>query len=152
MKPSFLLLGKGYPHKVKKEALYDTLGWPDLKEHAAFKDTCAIRMSLALVAAGAPLTGWLKIKAGPLKGKSVEPSQAKLSRWLKNEWGQPEIFRRTSDAQREIGVRTGVASFWGLAGTSQGHIDLVKPDGNGFHECAMSCYFDSREIWFWPVL
>ena len=51
-----------------------------------------IGMSVALGAASVPLTGWLKIKAGPLKGKSIEPSQAKLSRWLKEKWGQPEFF------------------------------------------------------------
>jgi hypothetical protein len=152
MKPSFALIDRGYPHKIKREVLYDDLGWPDLKVHPKFEDTCAIRMSVSLVAVGEPLTGWLKIKAGPLKGKSVEPSQAKLSRWLKERWGQPEVFSSKDEARGGIGARTGVASFWGLHGTPQGHIDIVKPDGNGFHTCAMSCYFESREIWFWPVL
>jgi hypothetical protein len=152
MKPSFLLLDKAHPHKIKKDVLYDDLGWPDLKTHPKFEDTCAIRMSVALVGAGQPLTGWLKIKAGPLKGKSVEPSQAKLSRWLKENWGRPEVFKSEDDARHGIGNRSGVASFWGIHGTVQGHIDLVKPDGHGFHDCAMSCFFDSREIWFWPVL
>lgn len=154
MKPSFALLAKAYPRRDKfvRAALYDQLGWPDLKDHPAFKDTCAIRMSVALSAAGVPLTGWLQVKAGPLIGKRIEPSQAKLSRWLKKSWGAPTIFKSESEAQRGIGNKTGVVSFWGIDGTAQGHIDIVKPDGNGFHDCAMSCYFKSREIWFWPVL
>ena len=31
MKPSFLLLDKGYPRRIKRQPLYDALGWPDLK-------------------------------------------------------------------------------------------------------------------------
>lgn len=154
MKPSFAFLDKGYPRREKyaRDVLYDQLGWSDLKTHPSFQDTCAIRMSVALSAAGVALTGWLKVKSGPLKGKSIEPSQAKLSRWLKGRWGQPEVFRSKDDARLGIGNRTGVVSFWGIEDTPQGHIDLVKPDGHGFHTCAMSCYFQSREIWFWPVL
>jgi hypothetical protein len=34
---------------------------------------------------------------------------------------------------------------------NQGHIDLIEPRPNGFSECAMSCYFSSQEIWFWPL-
>jgi len=152
MKPSFSMLYKGYPRRIKRQALYESLGWSDIKDNESYKNTCAIRVSVALVAADVPVTGWLQIKAGPFKGKSVEPSQAKLSRWLAENWGQPEIFRGREEARRQIGIRTGVVSFWGLPGASQGHMDLVKPDGNGLHECATSCYFDSREVWFWPVL
>ena len=154
MKPSFAILAKGYPRRDQfmRDALYDSLGWADLKAHPSFQDTCAIRMSVALNTAGVPITGWLRVKAGPLKGKSIEPSQAKLSRWLKERWGQPELFKSEDAAQRGIGNQSGVVSFWGIDGTPQGHIDLVKPDEQGFHACAMSCYFKSREIWFWPVL
>lgn len=152
-RPSFAVLSRAYPRRrdYKREGLYDEMGWPDLKEHPAFKDTCAIRMSIALNGAKVDVNGWLKIKAGELVGKRVEPSQAGLSRWLKGKWGPPEIFRTTDDARRGIGNRTGVVSFWGSGGTAQGHIDIVKPDEHGFHSCAMECYFQSREIWFWHV-
>lgn len=135
-----------------REMLYDEMGWPDLKNHPAFKDTCAIRMSIALNGAGFPVPGWLQIKSGSLTGKRVEPSQAKLSRWLKEKWGQPEVFKTEDEARGRIGNRTGVVSFWGIEGGAQGHIDLVEPAGNGFHTCAMECYFKSREIWFWHLL
>lgn len=152
-RPSFAALARAYPTRQEymREGLYDAMGWPDLKRHPAFKDTCAIRMSIALNGANEPVSGWLKIKAGQLAGRRVEPSQAALSRWLKGKWGQPEIFKTPDEARRKIGNRTGVVSFWGIGGTAQGHIDIVEPAAHGFHSCAMECYFQSREIWFWHV-
>ena len=152
--PSFAILSKAYPRRQEymRDILYDEMGWSDLKGHPGFRDTCAIRMSIALNGAGVNVTGWLKIKAGKLAGKRVEPAQAALSRWLRKKWGQPDIFQTADEARRRIGNRTGVVSFWGIHGTAQGHIDLVEPFGNGFHVCAMDCYFQSREIWFWHIL
>jgi hypothetical protein len=150
-KPSFAMLSASHPGRTKRPPFYEKLGWSDLTHNPSFFDTCAIRMSVALNGAGVPVVGWLRIKAGPLKGKSVEPSQAKLSRWLKEQWGDPEVYRSVDEARRGIANRTGVVSFFGLHPSGGGHIDLVKPDGHGFHECAVACYFDSREIWFWPV-
>lgn len=152
-KPSFAVLSKAYPRRQEymRELLYDEMGWPDLKTHPGFMDTCAIRMSIALNGANVSVLGDLKIKAGKLKGRRVEPRQAALSRWLKQRWGAPEVFRTPDEARRQIGNRTGVVSFWGIGGSAQGHIDIVEPVGNGFHRCAMDCYFQSREIWFWHV-
>lgn len=153
MKPAFSLLSRSYPLKklLDRPKLYDQLGWSDLTDKPAFQDTCAIRMSIALNAAGVPVAGWLKIKSGPLKGKNVEPSQAKLSQWLKRQWGQPEVYKNDDYALHGIGNRTGIVSIWGINLTPQGHIDLVSPDGKGFHTCAMQCPFFAREIWFWPL-
>lgn len=115
-KPSFTVLAKAYPrrHEYMREALCDAMGWPDLKTHPAFTDTCAIRMSIALNGASTPVSGWLKIKAGKLEGRRVEPSQAALLRWLKATWGKPEVFTTPDEARVEIGNRTGVVSFWGM--------------------------------------
>lgn len=157
MKPSFSALQKGYPyeHQFMRPNLYDHLGWPDLKDHPAYQDTCAIRMSVALANARVHIRGPLTIKSGPLKGMSVEPAQAKLSRLLKAAWGAPEVYTGVDVARHAIGNRSGVASFFrihGASGNGQGHIDLVEPDGQGFHLCAMNCYFKAVEIWFWPLL
>ncbi|UOD32992.1 hypothetical protein INH39_15960 [Massilia violaceinigra] len=154
MKPSFALLYNSYPTKAKMErdVLYEKLGWSDLKNNPAFHNTCAVRVSVALNSAGVPVAGWLKIKDGPLKGKNVEPSQAKLSKWLKRKWGQPEVFRNDKYVMSGVGNRTGVISFWGIDNSAQGHIDLIKPDGQGYHDCALACHFATREIWFWPLL
>ncbi|PWF45089.1 T6SS effector amidase Tae4 family protein [Massilia glaciei] len=153
MKPSFAILFKGYPLRsaLKRDVLYDSLGWADLKTHSGYQDTCAIRLSVALAAAGVAIPGRLTIKAGPLKGKPVEPGQRVLSNILRRLWGPPEVFKSADEARDGIGNRTGVASFFRINGTPQGHIDLIEPGSNGFHTCAMECYFDSNAIWFWPI-
>jgi hypothetical protein len=50
MKPNFAIVQAGDPHQSEflRENLYDYLGWPDLKDKPAFRDTCAIRMSVAI--------------------------------------------------------------------------------------------------------
>lgn len=153
MRPSFDIMFKSYPRRKEhlREALYESLGWPDLKANPAFRDTCAIRLSVALAGAGVAIRGRLLIKSGPLKGKPVEPGQKALSGILKDKWGAPEIYRSEDEARRLIANRRGVISFFRIDGSPQGHIDLIEPVGNGFHECATSCYFNSLEIWFWEL-
>jgi hypothetical protein len=153
MRPSFDIMFKSYPRRrdYVRDALYDSLGWPDLKSNPAYHDTCAIRLSVALAGAGVAIPGRLFIKAGPLKGKSVEPGQKALSIILKGEWGAPEVYKNEDGARRGIASRRGVVSFFRIDGSPQGHIDLVEPSSNGFHECATACYFSSLEIWFWPL-
>ena len=153
MKPNYQILRQGYPlrSELQKEALYESLGWSDLIKHPGYADTCAIRMSVALAGAGIAIPGSLTIKSGVLKGKVVEPGQRRLSNVLKRMWGQPEVFKSEDAARTGIGNKSGVVSFFRIDGTAQGHIDLVEPVGNGFHKCAMACYFQASEIWFWPL-
>lgn len=70
-------------------------------------------------------------------------------------WGQPEVYKDETAANEGIGSRQGVVSFFRIrilsVPSNGGHIDLVYPAGNGFHRCARSCYFDSAEVWFWPL-
>lgn len=58
-------------------------------------------------------------------------------------------------AKDGIGDRQGVVSFFRIRHfdipTSGGHIDLVYAAGNGFRQCARSCFFDASEVWFWPL-
>jgi hypothetical protein len=156
MRPLFHVLRDKYPTpRIKHDELFDSLGWADLKAHPGYRNTCAIRMSIALLGAHVPLHGALRVKAGPLKGGGVVPSQNRLSHDLKRLWGQPEVFRGKTDAAKMIGGRTGVVSFFHInpaVPDTQGHIDLVWPAGGGFQSCAMSCYFASVEIWFWPLM
>ncbi|NHZ99344.1 hypothetical protein F2P46_27045 [Massilia sp. CCM 8734] len=138
-----------------RDNLYEQLGWPDLKNNPAFMDTCAIRMSVGLAGANVVIPGRLTIKSGPLRGKSVEPGQAKLSHILKRLWGAPEVYKNRDAARHGIANRSGVVSFFrihGAGGANGGHIDMIEPDGHGFHVCAMSCYLDAVEIWCWPLL
>lgn len=153
MKPSFESMWSAYPRReqVTRDVLFDQLGWQDLKNNGTYHNTCAIRMSVALAGARVPIPGRLFIKQGALKGRGVEPGQANLSWILRKQWGAPEVYHSEAEARKRIGVRRGVISFFSIDGSPQGHIDLVRPDGYGFQECAMSCYFGSREYWFWPL-
>ncbi|HWW72913.1 MAG TPA: T6SS effector amidase Tae4 family protein, partial [Duganella sp.] len=139
----------------RRKLLEDLLGWNDLVKNPAFADTCAMRVSVALVQSGVKLIGArMNATGGLLKGKAVEPGQAKLSHILQRLWGKPETYTSETAARDGIGKRSGVVSFFRIhpemVGT-QGHIDLVEPRTNGFSECATQCYFQSTQIWFWPL-
>lgn len=155
MRPTFQRLLYGYPKSEKREVLFGQIGWSDIANNTAFLDTCAIRMSIGLLRAGVTLPGArMKANAGPLKGRRIEPGQAKLSHILKRSWGEPEIYTSSEAAHDGIGGRSGVVSFFRIHGGSladSGHIDLVWPLQNGFHDCARSCYFKAVEFWFWPL-
>ena len=154
MKPPFAVLRQHYPASEKREDLYPELGWADLVSKPAFEDTCAVRVSIALLRSGVAIPGaWLRINNGPLKDKMVQPRQGDLSRTIVRMWGKPEKFKGTIQAHDIIGNRTGVISFFRVYGaaTDGGHIDLVWPAGNGFHKCARSCFFTAAELWFWEL-
>jgi Type VI secretion system (T6SS), amidase effector protein 4 len=152
MKPLFAVLNNHYPRSQEREVLYTGLGWPDLIAHPGYRDTCAIRMSVGLAAAGVPLhDGTMRAKAGPLKDKRIVHRHRDLSNLLKRMWGTPEIYKGEQAARDGIGKRRGVVSFFRIEGGDGGHIDLIWPGVNGFAVCARSCFFSAREIWFWPL-
>lgn len=155
MKPSFHMVHQHYPKVGKREELYAMIGWTDLVDNPAFADTCAIRMSMGLLGAGVVLPGARMLaNAGSLKGKRIEPGQARLSGILKRVWGAPEVFTSAQGAATSIGARNGVASFFRIHGggpADGGHIDLVWPADGGVLRCARSCYFSAVEVWFWPL-
>jgi hypothetical protein len=155
--PLYSVVRHHYPTRAQylRGQLLELLGWDDLLNNSAFEDTCAMRMSYGLTAAGVRLTGArMSGKAGLVKGLPIEPGQADLSRILRRLWGEPEIYRGEDAARADIGKRSGVVSFFRIhpeSSGNQGHIDLVEPRANGFAECAMQCYFGAREVWFWPL-
>lgn len=154
MRPLFVVLRQNYPKSEKREVLYPQLGWDDLVSKPAFMDTCAVRVSVALLRSGVVIPGaWLKVSAGPLKNQLVQPRQGDLSRALVRIWGKPEAYKGIMTAHDGIGNRSGVISFFGIYGAQGdgGHIDLVRPVGDRVHECARSCFFTAREIWFWEL-
>ncbi|GGY85984.1 T6SS effector amidase Tae4 family protein [Pseudoduganella plicata] len=151
MKPPFQRLWQHFPRTESRAELYETLGWEDIIDHKAYRDTCAIRMSYALLRADVALPGaTMLVKAGPAKGRHIEHRQAALSRILKRRWGAPEVFRNP-DAQEGIAGRKGVVSFFKIQGGNGGHIDLVEAGAHGFAACARSCYFSAAVVWFWAL-
>lgn len=155
MKPHFAALRKNYSRRVdvSKADLFKEIGWDSLVGDVNFANTCAIRLSLAMVKCGIALPGRMKINNGPHKGKLIEPGQAKLSAILsrQNFLGRPEKFD-WSNAARTIGTRSGVISFFQLSDDYPGgHIDIVSPNEGGIQTCGSDCYWTSRQIWFWPI-
>jgi hypothetical protein len=157
-RPPYLIVRSNFPdgHRYpRNKLLEDILGWSDLVNNPAYADTCAMRVSVALVQSGVTLMGArMKATGGQLKGKYIEPGQAKLSQILLRMWGDPEKYTSEKSARDEIDKRSGVISFFRIhpnMGLSGGHIDLVEPRTNGFSECATQCYFTASQIWFWPL-
>lgn len=155
MRPAYSVLARHYPGKEERVALLTRIGWADVIDNKAFENTCAVRMSIGLVGAGVGIPGARMVaKAGPLKGKPIEPGQAKLSHILKRVWGAPEVYRDARAADEGIGKRSGVISFFRIHGggpADGGHIDLISPGPNGFLDCARTCFFAAVEFWFWPL-
>ena len=156
MKPAFTSLRNNFSsaRAVKRAELFAELGWNDLTNNPSYENTCAIRMSLALLKCGVTIPGRLRIKAGKHKGKLIEPGQAKLAGILarRSVLGEPEKFAmdRTEEG---IGDRQGIVSFFNLnplVQTPQGHIDIVY-SASGVRTCGTSCFWLAKEVWFWPL-
>lgn len=146
---------------VAREELYQWIGYPENTNNPNFYNTCAIRLSLALLGAGFPNPGAWPIKAGKYKGRAIETRQRKLSNWLVRHLGQPEKFKSGPQAERSIGGQRGIVSFFSIYGDSnpQGHISIVAKDrwgmylrcGNEIDGMGTGCYWTSRDVWFWPL-
>lgn len=146
---------------VSPEELYHSIGYPENIGNPNFLNTCAIRLSLALLGAGFPNPGVWPIKAGKYKGRMIETKQRKLSAFLVRQLGQPEKFKSGQYAEGKIGARRGIVSFFSIYGDEnpQGHIAIVAKDrwgkytrcGNETDGTATGCYWSASEVWFWPL-
>ncbi len=122
-----------------------------MKQNPAYENTCAVRMSLALIKSGVNFQGRLMIKDGPHKGKMIEPG-AKL---LADQLARPGVFGRPTvlaprDAISRLSGKQGVILFWKITGYGGGHIDLIEATTTA-QVCHSQCYFAAKEIWFWPL-
>ncbi len=162
MKVPFEAVRMHFPDKVSitSAEIYQWIGHPENIGNPNFENTCAIRLSLALLGAGFPSPGTYPVRAGKFKGRTIETSQRKLSNWLKGQLGPPEQYKGGGEARKEIGKRHGIISFFKLHGETdrQGHIDIVMIDRwNEYLRCgnnnddAGGCYWDAVDVWFWPL-
>lgn len=154
MRPPFMVLRSNFASNkvVKKPELFAELGWDDLIHKPEYNNTCAVRISLALVKSGVPIRGRFIIKNGVYKGRMIEPGQSRLAKMLAEPayFGTPEKFAR-KDAISSIGSRRGVVVFWNIPNYMDGrggHIDIV-PGADSV--CGSDCYWNAKEIWFWPL-
>lgn len=154
MNPLFAVVKANHMgRQFRAPQVYEAIGYPaDMALEPAWGNTCAIRMSIALIAAGIKIRpGRLKIKAGRFKDEMIEPGQDRLSKFLVHAIGKPEKYRGGEVARNTIAWRRGIISFFSLHGTNQGHIDLVSVTDWPELQCSSSCYWDATEVWFWAL-
>lgn len=161
MKPAYYNLKRhhyssdaGSASYVPAEKLYDEVGYDYevlLKENPGYQNTCAVRMSLALLKAGVPFMGRLQVKAGDFKGKHFEPGAKLLADQLAKPagLGRPSVLQRQA-ARQFLSGKKGVVLFWKIDGYGGGHIDLIEAMNNPYL-CNSNCFFESREVWFWSL-
>jgi len=162
MKPSYAALKAAHfssdymnPSYRSGEDLYAEIGYELsalTKQSVGYVNTCAVRMSLALLGTGTPFMGRLSIKAGKHKGKRFEPGAKLLADQLvtRTALGAPEIFTDAASATTGLSKKRGVVFFNKITGYDGGHIDLLEP-GNASPLCNSHCYFNCREVWFWGL-
>lgn len=122
MKPAYASL-KGNHYSANKfsssylsgEALYEELGHDQqvlIKQNSGYVNTCATRMSLALIKSGVAIRGRLKIKDGEYKGKTFEPGAKLLADQLAkpHALGRPQIFKAT-EAAAQLAGKKGIVFF-----------------------------------------
>lgn len=163
MRVPFSTLRMHFPDKqnVEPEELYHWIGYRENIGNPNFENTCAIRLSLALLGAGYPNPGAWVIKAGKYKGRAIETRQRKPSSWLVHQLGQPEKFKSGLEAENKIGPRRGIVSFFNIYGDNraQGHIAIIPKDrwgryircGNEIDGTATGCYWSPKDVWFWDM-
>jgi hypothetical protein len=157
-RPSFKDVEAAYPNRdMSALDLFNELGIGELAGNAAYRNTCAIRMSVALTKAGLALKkGGLRINKGPFKGMRIEPGMRKLADHLVELWGIPEKFDSGTAAVEALSMKQGVVVFFfgetlPLVG-AQGHIDLLRASQSVAKACVGSCFFGPRnKIWFWEL-
>jgi hypothetical protein len=120
-----------------------------MKQNPAYENTCAVRMSIALIKAGVSINGRLPINTGAYKGRKIETGAKLLADELMRTIGKPLVFK-PADAATKINGRKGIIFFNKIPGYGGGHIDLVEPV-NGMYLCNSSCFFYAEEVWFWEL-
>lgn len=161
-----------YPKKVSRDALFDELGWSDLKGNPAYENTCAIRMSYCLIRSGILTRGRLKILKGPHMGKWIEPGQKQLTTDMSGYFkGRPlKDVKSPGDLLTKTRYHHGIISFMDLvtytdtSGNPGGHIDLVWAKRKSYSlfgweiwssiddRCGTACHwYDAKDVLFWEI-
>lgn len=138
---------------MDEKTLFAELGWSDRLGMPGYHRNDALLISLALLAAGAPLQGRLRVESGRLTGGKVESSASRLAAWLGEHHLAPEL------AAVETGALTVADSFFGQRGIvafvrdsspSGGSIALL--DGKTADAaCRDALHVHPQDVRFWPL-
>ena len=120
----------------RPELVYSEIGYDAIKlirQNPAYRNTCAVRMSLALLKTNVPFTGRIKIKAGKFKGKYIEAGAKLLADQLMKPraFGKPSVYKPANFKRKALGQK-GVVLFHRISNYGGGHIDLIEPSNSSF--------------------
>ncbi|WP_338849283.1 T6SS effector amidase Tae4 family protein [Massilia sp. W12] len=133
--------------------LYEDIGYSLdalVTQNPGYENTCAVRMSLALLASGLKFKGRLMIKSGLYKGRMIEPGAKLLADQLSKNLAKPLIFQDARNAQIQLAGKQGVIFFDRIVGYGGGHIDLIEASKSSL-VCHSHCYFNCKQVWFWAL-
>lgn len=139
--------------QLDQKSLFDLLGWADpagLPGHAA---NGAVLTSLALLAAGIPVNGSVKIEAGPLAGSKAINGANRLAEWLAQRHTAPEILSLDAGMPGIVDSllgRRGIVAFIQGTGPAGGMIGLL--DGrNAGALCRAAEHKHPLAVHFWAL-
>lgn len=139
------------PRYVSQADLFNEIGWVEFLGNPNYSNTCAIRVSSAMVKTGvAVANGSHRILKGSFKGKRIEVGMKKLANIIEQSGRFGNAERYTQNIYPHVKGRSGIIAFFTIPGyAGGGHIDLLDgsfPD----MRCESACYA-SQEVWFWPM-
>ncbi|WP_312119413.1 T6SS effector amidase Tae4 family protein [Kosakonia cowanii] len=141
---------------VDSDALFSEIGYDFkalLRQGDQYENTCAVRMSLALLKCNIEFSGRFTIRKGPLKGKRFEMGAKLLADQLNKPhiFGSAEIYTDKVEGGRALLKRRGVVFFNRIDGYGGGHIDMLEPLTSNSFICNSNCFPHCKEIWFWEL-
>jgi hypothetical protein len=129
------------------------LGWAERAGSPGYAVNGAILTSLALLAAGAPLAGPLRIEAGPWAGRKVENGANRLADWLATRHQAPENLNLDGglgQLANQLHGRRGILAFIQGNGPAGGHIAIV--DGrSALPACIAAEACQPLAVHFWEI-
>lgn len=122
-------------------ALFRQIGWENRVDNPHYENTCAIRMSVALIECGVHVDGSDSILVGRYKGMKIETSRARLAGQLSSPayLGAPRRIDIPNLEDLVTWAEQGIISFDETAGYDGGHIDLLR-------NTWLASTFDSHEL------
>lgn len=136
---------------VSRENLFKEIGWDEFLDNNNYANTCAIRVSLAMIKSGLSVNnGSHRVLDGQLKGKRIEVNMKMLANIIEQGGQFAKAERYRQDIYAQVKGRSGMIAFFNIPGyVGGGHIDLL--DGTApYMRCESDCYH-SEEVWFWPM-
>lgn len=152
---NFATLIKGYRHyaALSQAELLSSLGWAERAGAPGYGLNGAIQTSLALLTCSAPLSGLLRIEAGPLAGRKVENGANRLADWLSVRHQTPEIISLDGGLGQvayQLFGRRGIVAFIQGAGPAGGEIAVIDGRDAAAH-CIAAEICHPLEVRFWEI-